>query len=166
SYTLFPYTTLFRSLRQTAQFRHACVLPSCLRLLHPFNEQNEGDNQLECPGWNPHDQSTDLLIFERSEMPCWSSHHVGRVPGPRCKGEQRSQDAGVQNCREDVNQSPSITESGSSVQNWPPKHHCCYQESRVLCRVDPVTAQCLIEEPGNMPDPQCKCGHQPCRERD
>ncbi len=133
------------SSRQSAQFRHACVLPSGLRFLNPFDKQNQRDDEQERAGRNPHDESTDLLIFERSEMPSRSSHHVGRIPGSRCKRQQRSQDAGMQNCREDIDQSAAITESGSSIRHWPPKDQCCPEESRMLSRVNPIAAQGLVE---------------------
>src|SRR4051794_6991869 len=58
---------------------------------HPGRHQREGYCQIDQTARDPHDQSAELLIFERSEIPCCRRDDIRLVPRRLCESQQRTE---------------------------------------------------------------------------
>src|SRR5690348_14213151 len=78
------------------------------RLAQPGSEESETQGHEERSGRNPHDQSRELLIFERAEPPGARPLRIEGIPQTRREREEGSQDTAVERGGEHVEDGHAI----------------------------------------------------------
>ena len=74
----------------------------------PQRQQPQSRSQIDHARRNPHDQTADLLIFQRRKPPSRRRRGVGRIPSRTGKREQGSENAGVNRGGENIQNARSV----------------------------------------------------------
>src|ERR1043166_7847220 len=164
-------TSDFRRLSRIAAYLSVCNAPASSRRRArrpppPAGEEHEARGDVDQPRRNPHDESAELLVFERRQPPSLGRRLVSRIPDRRSEGDERAQSAAVDGRGEQVEHARAVAHPPPPpVDDCPPEEERRQEEAQVLCRVHPLVVNRRLKEHRRVPDPQGRRVNRPRRER-
>src|SRR3954453_1286706 len=99
-----------------------------LRLPQPGREQAEPQEDEDDPRGNPHDESGELLVFQRREPPPARPRLVDGIPQTGGKGQESAQDAAMHRGGEDVEHGRPVAQPAKAAVDQRPREESGAEE--------------------------------------
>src|SRR5437764_5698683 len=130
--------------------RSICAPRFLARAPDPDRHQCERGARIYGACRHPHDDSCQLLVFERGQSPCRRSGGLRHVKYPRRQRHQRTEHAGVQHGDKHL---PCGGTCFAAAKYRPPEQDSGQEKAQMLQTVDDHVGDGGIEQRGGMPSP-------------